>query len=176
MDCTIVRSAGKRVTYGSPTPKSTKRIALNMSNEPARTELTLPADERLIAAITAVIQHASQRCGLSPESQEGLAAAAQDAARETFPLMEGHTPEPQVKVIISDFPDRVEVAIEHTGAALPTAGLDSFVADAFAGESGGLSKALQMTKVDRVQYETRNGLSRMTLIKYCDGSRTARQF
>jgi anti-sigma regulatory factor (Ser/Thr protein kinase) len=146
-----------------------------MSDEPARTELTLPADERLIAAITAVVHHASQRCGLSPESQEGLASAAQDAAREAFPLMEGKTTEPQVKVIISDYPDRVEVAIEHSGEAVPTAGLDTFIADAVAGTPAGLSKALQMTKVDRVQYETRNGLSRMTLIKYCDGSRTARQ-
>jgi anti-sigma regulatory factor (Ser/Thr protein kinase) len=145
-----------------------------MSNDPARTELTLPADERLIAAITAVVQHASQRCGLSSESQEGLAAAAQDAAREAFPLMEGQAAEPQVRVIIFDYPDRVEVAIEHSGEALPTAGLDTFIADAVAGSPGGLSKALQMTKVDRVQYETNNGLSRMTLIKYCDGSKTKR--
>jgi hypothetical protein len=36
-----------------------------------------------------------------------------------------------------------------------------------------LSRALQMTKVDRVQYATSGGLSRMTLIKYCDGGRKA---
>jgi hypothetical protein len=35
--------------------------------------------------------------------------------------------------------------------------------------------ALQATQVDRVQYETRDGVSRMTLIKYCDGSRTKAQ-
>ena len=35
----------------------------------------------------------------------------------------------------------------------------------------GLSGALQKTNVDRVQYETRDGVSRMTLIKYCDERR-----
>src|SRR5579863_4718444 len=145
-----------------------------MSNEPARTELTLPHDERLLAAISTVVQHASQRCGLSTESQEGLAFAAIEAAREAFPLMEGRTPEEQkVKVVVSDYPDRVEVAIEHTGEALPTAGLDTFIGDAAGDPGAGLSRALQMTKVDRVQYATSGGLSRMTLIKYCDGGRKA---
>lgn len=144
-----------------------------MSNEPARTELTLPHDERLLAAISTVVQHASQRCGLSVESQEGLAFAAIEAAREAFPLMGGRTAdEPKVKVVVSDYPDRVEVAIEHTGAPEPTAGLDTFVKDAVAGSDAGLSMALQTTQVDRVQYETRDGVSRMTLIKYCDGSKS----
>ncbi|MFY9805554.1 MAG: hypothetical protein WA211_03995 [Candidatus Acidiferrales bacterium] len=144
-----------------------------MSNEPARTELTLPHDERLLGAITTVVQHASQRCGLSVESQEGLAFAAIEAAREAFPLMDGRTAgEPKVKVVVSDYPDRVEVAIEHTGEPLPTAGLDTFVKDAVAGSDAGLSMALQMTQVDRVKYETRDGVSRMTLIKYCDGSKS----
>jgi anti-sigma regulatory factor (Ser/Thr protein kinase) len=143
-----------------------------MSNDPARTELMLPDDERLLAAITPVVQHASQRCGLSTESQEGLAAAAIEAARETFPLMEGQAAAAKVRVVVSDFPDRVEVAIEHRGEARPTAGLDTFVKDAVAGSGAGLSMALQATQVDRLQYETHDGVSRMTLIKYCDGSRT----
>jgi anti-sigma regulatory factor (Ser/Thr protein kinase) len=146
-----------------------------MSNDPARTELMLPDDERLLAAITPVVQHASQRCGLSTESQEGLAAAAIEAARETFPLMEGQAAAAKVRVVVSDFPDRVEVAIEHRGEARPTAGLDTFVKDAVAGSGAGLSMALQATQVDRLQYETHDGVSRMTLIKYCDGSRTKAQ-
>src|SRR5271169_5583121 len=143
-----------------------------MSTDPARTELVLHEDTRLFGAISAVVHHASQRCGLSEAGQQGLAAAAEEACRETFPLMDGQTTgEPTVKVIVSDFTDRVEVAIEHTGEALPTAGLDTFVGDAVSGEGAGLSKALQMTKVDRVQYQTGEGRSRMTLIKYCDGGK-----
>jgi anti-sigma regulatory factor (Ser/Thr protein kinase) len=145
-----------------------------MSNDPARTELMLPHDERLLAAISTVVQHASQRCGLSVESQEGLAFAAIEATRESFSLMEeGQAAgEPKVKVVVSDYPDRVEVAIEHTGEPLPTAGLDTFVKDATAGSGTGLSMALQATQVDRVQYDTHDGVSRMTLIKYCDGSKS----
>jgi hypothetical protein len=81
--------------------------------------------------------------------------------------------EPTVRMIVSDYPDRVEVAIEHTGEALPTAGLDTFIGDAAGDPGAGLSRALQTTKVDRVQYATSGGLSRMTLIKYCDGGRKA---
>jgi hypothetical protein len=111
---------------------------------------------------------------LSEAGQQGLTSAVEEACRETFPLMEGQANgEPTVRVIVSDFPDRVEVAIEHTGAALPTAGLDTFIGDAAGDPGAGLSRALQMTKVDRVQYATSGGLSRMTLIKYCDGGRKA---
>ena len=107
-----------------------------MSNEPAHTELILHEDTRFFGAIGAVVQHASQRCGLSEAGQQGLTAAAEEACRETFPLMEGHANgEPTVRVIVSDYPDRVEVAIEHTGEALPTAGLDTFIGDA-AGDPG----------------------------------------
>jgi anti-sigma regulatory factor (Ser/Thr protein kinase) len=145
-----------------------------MSTEPARTEILLHDDSRFFAAIGAVVQHASQRCGLSEAGQQGLTAAAEEACRETFPLLQGHANgEPTVRMIVSDFPDRVEVAIEHTGEALPTAGLDTFIGDASADPGAGLSRALQMTKVDRVQYATSGGLSRMTLIKYCDGGRKA---
>src|SRR5277367_5198404 len=102
------------------------------------------------------------------------AADCRKRASRDFPLLEGHgNGEPTVRVIISDYPDRVEVAIEHTGAALPTAGLDTFIGDAAADPGAGLSRALQLTKVDRVQYQTSGGLSRMTLIKYCDGGRKA---
>jgi anti-sigma regulatory factor (Ser/Thr protein kinase) len=145
-----------------------------MSTEPARTELILHEDTRFFGAIGAVVQHASIRCGLSEAGQKGLTAAVEEACRETFPLMEGKANrEPTVRVIVSDYPDRVEVAIEHSGEALPTAGLDTFIGDAAGDPGAGLSRALQMTKVDRVQYQTSGGLSRMTLIKYCDGGRKA---
>jgi anti-sigma regulatory factor (Ser/Thr protein kinase) len=141
-----------------------------MSTDPSRTELTLQDDPRLIAGVAAVVLFAGQRCGLSSGAQEDLAAAAADACRETFPLANnnGNT-DSALHLIVSDFPDRVEVAIEHSGESLPSAGLDTFCAGATA--KAGLSAALQKTSVDRVLYETRNGVSRMTLIKYCEGKR-----
>jgi hypothetical protein len=144
-----------------------------MSIDPSRTEITLPDDPRLMAGVVAIVSFAAHRCGLSSGAQEGLAAAAAEACRETFPLVNGNgSKDSSLKVIVSDFPDRVEVSIEHSGESLPSAGLDTFCdAASSAGSHTGLSGALQKTNVDRVQYETRDGVSRMTLIKYCDERR-----
>jgi hypothetical protein len=144
-----------------------------MGIDPTRTELTLHDDPRLIAGVVAIVSFAAHRCGLSSGAQEGLAAAAAEACRETFPLLNGNgSKDSSLKVIVSDFSDRVEVSIEHSGESLPSAGLDTFCdAASSAGSQTGLSGALQKTNVDRVQYETRDGVSRMTLIKYCDERR-----
>jgi hypothetical protein len=144
-----------------------------MTTDPGRVEFNLHEDSRLIPAIGAIVSHAAQRAGLSPTAQNGLAEAAVEACRDTFPLVQGHGPhQPELRLIIEDFPDRVEVTIEHSGEDLPTAGLDSFVVDATTTQPAtGISHALQNTNVDRVQYEKREGRSRMTLIKYCDGRR-----
>jgi hypothetical protein len=144
-----------------------------MGIDPTRTELTLHDDPRLMAGVVAIVSFAAHRCGLSSGAQEGLAAAAAEACRETFPLLNGNgSKDSSLKVIVSDFSDRVEVSIEHSGESLPSAGLDTFCdAASSAGSQTGLSGALQKTNVDRVQYETRDGVSRMTLIKYCDERR-----
>jgi hypothetical protein len=142
-----------------------------MSTDPSRTELTLQNDPRLIAGVAAIVLFAGQRCGLSSDAQEGLAAATADACRETFPLVNTNgNSNSALRVIVSDFPDRVEVAIEHSGESLPSAGLDTFVGSG-SGSQARLSDALQRSSVDRVQYETRSGVSRTTLIKYCEGRR-----
>jgi hypothetical protein len=142
-----------------------------MTIDPFRTELSLHNDPRLMAAVGAIVSHSAQRVGLSSEAQEGLAAAALDACRETFPLLGNQDGDDSaLKVIVEDFQDRVEVTIEHAGEALPTAGLDSFCGGD--GSMAGISSSLQDTRVDRVQYETQNGRSRMKLIKYC-GERRA---
>jgi hypothetical protein len=148
------------VTSASPT---------KMTIDPTHTELSLHNDPRLMAAVSAIVSHTAQRIGLSAEAQEGLAAAVIDACRETFPLLgdsdENHS---ALKVIVEDFPDRIEVTIEHAGEALPTAGLDSFCGGGD-GIAAGISNSLQDTRVDRVQYETKDGRVRMKLIKYGGG-------
>jgi hypothetical protein len=161
MDCTIARIAGRLVTSAS---------LKKMSTEPTHTELSLQNDPRLMAAVGAIVSHSAQRIGLPSEAQEGLAAAVMDACRETFPLLrdlDGNNS--ALKIIVEDFQDRVEVTIEHAGEALPTAGLDSFCGGGSDGAMAGISNSLQDTRVDRVQYETRDGRSRMKLTKYFGG-------
>jgi hypothetical protein len=139
-----------------------------MSADPGRIEFELHAnDPRLIAAVSPIVRHAAHRAGLSVEAQNGFATAIVAACRETFALLNGH--DSSLRIVASDFPDHVEVTLEHTGEALPTAGLDSFCAGASNEVAAGISMALQKTDVDRVQYDTREGHPRMTLIKYCGG-------
>ena len=75
-------------------------------------------------------------------------------------------------MVIEDFPDRVQVTIEHSGECKPTAGLDTFVGGGSKDGSrrGKSAHSLQDTRVDRVQYDTHEGRSRMTLIKYRDAT------
>jgi hypothetical protein len=71
-------------------------------------------------------------------------------------------------MVIDDFPDRVQVTIEHSAESKPTAGLDSFVGGPKDRAAGKMSASVPDTRVDRVHYETHEGRSRMTLIKYRD--------
>jgi len=161
MGCIIVRTAGRHVTSASPK---------KMTTDQTRTELSLQNDPRLMAAVSAIVSHSAQRIGLPAEAQEGLAAAVMNACRETFPLLgDQDGTNPSLKVIVEDFPDRVEVTIEHAGEAQPTAGLDTFCAGGGDDGTTGISNSLQDTRVDRVQYESHDGRSRMKLIKYCGG-------
>jgi hypothetical protein len=71
-----------------------------MSTDPSRTEFTVQDDPRLLAGVLAIVLFAGQRCGLSSEAQDGLAEAAVDACRETFPLANNNgNANPALKVI-----------------------------------------------------------------------------
>ena len=134
----------------------------------ARIEVTIENDPRLMTGVSAVVSHAGHFAGLSAGAQTALASAVTDACKETFPLLNGR--DSSLKLIVDHFHDRVEVAIEHSGEPLPTAGLDSFCAGAARSGSSALSAALLSTHVDRVKYETRDGRSRTILIKYRAGA------
>ena len=161
------------ITVPTAARRATWRWQIRMTTEPARTELLLHDDARLLAAIGAVISFSGTHCGLSEEAQQALTTAAVAACKETFPLI---PPSPEgervLRLIVADYPDRIEVEIQHQGEPSPTAGLDSFAGNLQAAGGPALSAALQKTSVDRVQYETKDGLSRMRLIKYCQRGAT----
>jgi hypothetical protein len=141
-----------------------------MSTDPARTELKVHNDPRLLKAVGAIISHSAHRAGLPHEAQQGFAEAAVDAVRDTFPLLGNDSSgNSDLRMVVEDFPDRVQVTIEHSGESKPSAGLDTFVGGGPKEHaSGKISASLQDTRVDRVQYDTHEGRSRMTLIKYRD--------
>lgn len=142
-----------------------------MTTESGKTEFLLEEDPRLLHAIQAVVTFSGERAGLSPQALEGFIAAIKNACHETFPLAHrGETGKRALRVVVEDFPDRIEVSIEHAGEVLPSAGLDTFCGGA-GDQSAAISQALQGAHIDRVQYETHDGRARMRLIKYCSGNK-----
>lgn len=123
-----------------------------MSLEANTTELLLHKDERLVAAIGAVVIFAAERASVSGGAAEDLAGAAADACKEAFSLAgRNGSPDPVVKVAITAFPDRVEIALEYKS--------DSCV-------------SRERKYVDRVDCDVRNGISHATLVKYAATSKT----
>lgn len=142
-----------------------------MSTEPGKTEFLLEDDPRLLPAVRAVVSFSGERAGLSRPALEGFIAAITNACQETFPLVHNHEGGKRaIRIVVEDHPDRIEVSIENSGEAVPTAGLDTFCAGA-GDQPAGISGSLQGAHVDRVQYETRDGRACMKLIKYCSGSK-----
>lgn len=153
MDCITARIAARPATCVPPIP---------MPTDSARIECTLHNDPRLIAAVGAMVSHASQRTGLSDEARAALSAAAEDACRETFSLRSlGNAPSNRdgpdmaIHVIVENFSDRVEVAIES-----PEASRDAQQA------RNRIRGIRERTKVDGANYEIREGLARVTLVEY----------
>jgi hypothetical protein len=139
-----------------------------VASEPIRTELILEDEPRLLPSVKAAIIHPAQHLGFAPSEQAELTEAAEEACRGAFPLLD--SADGGLHLIVEEFPDRIEVSIEYFGEPLPAAGLDSFAVTGAADDPPpGASGALLLTRVDRVLYETRDRLSRMTLVKYLPG-------
>lgn len=117
-----------------------------MSLEAVTTELLLHNDRRLLAAIPAVIDYAGDHAGLSQAARDDLGIAASTACSEAFSLAGSNgNADPVIKMFITGFPDRVEIAIEHRG--------DSSIGN-------------HLKNLDRVESSIHSGISRTTLIKY----------
>ncbi len=132
-----------------------------MTADVGRIELKLSSDPRLVAGVGGAIGHVAERVGCDPGAQANLVAAAEEACRDTFPLL--GSAGAQLGVTIEDFPDRVEVTLEYRGPPGPAPESSAALeADAPAGRSG--HKLL--AHVDRLRCGTQGGVSHMTLVKY----------
>jgi hypothetical protein len=109
-------------------------------------ELRLTPDPRLLPGVMAAVAHFADRAGLDPAAQADLSAAAEQAFRAAFALLDEKSA--RLTVRIEDFPDRVEVVFEHQGHPW-----DAAVEKMFA-------------KVNRVRRESSGKLSRLVLIEY----------
>ena len=134
-----------------------------VAGDPGRVVLKLSNDPRLMAGVSGAVEHMAERAGCDARACADLIVAAEEACRETFPLLPAA--DAQLAVTIEDFPDRVEVTFEYQGQTRPAAGLDTFAVPG-AEEEGGLSGRKLLARVDRVQFDTQDATSRLTLVKY----------
>jgi hypothetical protein len=122
-------------------------------------QLQIDPDVRLSAAAGGVARFLGETAGLTTEDaiqlQKSVVAACQDA----FEHLRGD--HPHLTVTFTRYHDRIEISLAHDGEGAPAVGLDRIAgfADQLGG-SGGLNG------VDRVQYETHDGLAITRLTKY----------
>ena len=139
-----------------------------MTADPSTVELVVPNDRRLLPAVDAVLAHACERAGLSGSEQRDLSRAVLDACDESFSLAgRKGNPRALLRLLISDFPNRVEVAIEQPNggpAPLDSRSVPAAAPDAIAG-------ALHDIKVDLLRRDVREGRPRTVLVKYHAGSK-----
>jgi hypothetical protein len=145
MACIIARTAGKLAMSRSR--------AATVSAEAKHIEMQIDADARLAAAAGGAARFVGESAGLASEEAIELQKAIVAACEKSFEHMTGERP--HLTVALTHFPDRIEVAMSHEGSAEPAVGLDRI-----AGFAGGLSG------VDRIQYQSRNGLAVTRLTKY----------
>lgn len=121
-----------------------------MPIDPARTEITLHGDPRLVAAVGAVVTQASQRLGIS-EAAESLSASAMEVVRGIFQEMgnRGKYPDAKVQVVVENHPGQLQVTIECPGEAA----------------SSSCTPPVSGKVWDNAKCETRNGNSRVILTK-----------
>ena len=120
-----------------------------------------------------MVAHVARRAGLSERAQASISAAAAEACRETFLLLDKQAGAPSsIKLVAADFADRVEVTIESSARALPAVGPHTPRESAATRAGEGIGKPLGGNLMDRVERETRNGRSRVTLVKYCNAAKS----
>ena len=129
--------------------------------------MQIEADPRLAAAAGGAARYLADAAGLEGPAITHWQAAIIAACKEAFEhLTQEH---PRLDVSFTRLADRIEVALSREGDTGPAIGLDSLAG--FAPQSPnapgkGRSASPVLGGVDRVQYETRDGIAVTRLTKY----------
>jgi hypothetical protein len=141
-----------------------------MPNEPVRVVFHLNQDPRLVGVLCSAVQFQATQAGLGTEAVAQLAKAAEDVCRETISRLVG--PEESIEVTLETYSDRIEVAVHSRGETMPAAGLEAFAfASGTPERPTGLDGLELLSRVDRILYNTQNGVGRTTLVKFLHSKR-----
>ena len=136
-----------------------------MTDEPTRVEFHLDRDPRLISAVRSAVHFQASHAGLHEGGCEAFAMASEDVCREA--LTQFTDADGGLDVAIETFPDRIEISIHHRGQLVPTVGLERFtLPETITGGGGGLNGMELLSRVDRVMFNSGDGVARTTLVKY----------
>jgi hypothetical protein len=134
--------------FPSPSPRTL------VITEPKNIHIRIDADPRFAAGAGGAAHYFAETAGLEHEAASLLQAATVNACLEAFA---GVTPaHRRLDVRLTQFEDRVEIAIALDGGGGPALGLDSIAK----------SSAKALAGVDRVQYEQLDNASVTRLTKY----------
>ena len=132
--------------------------------EHARLLLHLCGDECFVAGVGGAVAHFAERAGLAGPAGASVAAALEAFCRETLPPVD--VEHDTLDVSIEDFEDRLEIVVEHHGAAGASARLASFRQAGARFCERHEAGAEPMRTFDRVECEARNGTTRAVLVQY----------
>jgi hypothetical protein len=129
--------------------------------------MQIEADVRLAAAAGGAARYLADAAGLEGPAISNWQTAIVAACKDAFEHLS--VEHPQLRVTLTRLADRLEVALSFEGDSAPAVGLDTLAgfapgaSDVQVQRSG---KSPVLGGVDRVQYETRNGVAVTRLTKY----------
>lgn len=127
-------------------------------------EFQIDPDARLAAAAGGAARYYADAAGLPGEVVAEFQKSVVAACLETFQHLNGD--HPHLRVSVTHYSDRIEVALTYDGEAAPAVGLDQI-----AGFASTLGNSSALGGIDRVQYEARGGTAVTRLTKYLGDAR-----
>ena len=141
-----------------------------MKDDSTRIELHLDKDPRLVSAVRSAVLFQATRAGLEEKGCESFARASEEVCREA--LTQITEADGGLNVTVDTFPDRMEISIHHRGQLVPAVGLETFALPDLAERgAGGLNGAELLSRVDRVMFNSKEGIARTTLVKFLQPKR-----
>ncbi len=141
-----------------------------MTDEPVRVVFHLDQDWNLVGVFCCAVEHQAIQAGFESEAGAQLARAAGDVCRETISQLGGNGE--CVDVTLDTFSDRIEIAIHCRSQVLPPLGLEAFaLSNVTSGGAGGFNGQELLSRVDRVLYNSDDGVARTTLVKFLPAHR-----
>jgi hypothetical protein len=136
-----------------------------MADEPVRVVFHLDQNWDLVSVFCCAVEHQAIHAGFETEAGAQLAKAAGDVCREAIAQLAGNGA--GVDVTMDTFSDRIEIAIHCRDQVLPPIGLDTLAfSGALSGRASGINGLELLSRVDRVLYNTDDGVARTTLVKF----------